>query len=305
METIQAQPGPMARSVEDLEIALQVLAADGTNSNELHVVPASLRPSRDVAVSQLRIGYWEDNGFFRYAPAVRRAVREAVAHLAAAGADVKPLVPPKISEAMYLFTAVAGADGAADCRRLTRGSTINEPLRKLLMVGVVPNLLRGPIALGLAWWGQQSQGGLLRAARPRSADDYWRLTRRVRAFGEQFMTQFAEQCDCLILPPYALPAPLHGQALDLIPAASDCLFVNLLGLPSGVVPVTTVRPGEESDRPASSERTDQFARATETGSAGLPVGVQVVSGHWREDIVLAVMRAIQAAALPTLTNSVR
>jgi fatty acid amide hydrolase len=31
----------------------------------------------------------------------------------------------------------------------------------------------------------------------------------------------------------------------------------------------------------------------EEGSAGLPVGVQVVARHWREDQVLAVMAALE------------
>jgi Asp-tRNA(Asn)/Glu-tRNA(Gln) amidotransferase A subunit family amidase len=31
----------------------------------------------------------------------------------------------------------------------------------------------------------------------------------------------------------------------------------------------------------------------ERDSAGLPIGVQVVSRHWREDIVLAVMQSLE------------
>ena len=37
----------------------------------------------------------------------------------------------------------------------------------------------------------------------------------------------------------------------------------------------------------------RLARANETGSAGLPVGVQVVAPWWREDLVLAAMAAIE------------
>jgi len=39
---------------------------------------------------------------------------------------------------------------------------------------------------------------------------------------------------------------------------------------------------------------DWFAEQVEQGSAGLPVGVQVVARHWREDITLAVMAALEA-----------
>jgi len=36
---------------------------------------------------------------------------------------------------------------------------------------------------------------------------------------------------------------------------------------------------------------ERAATRVEKGSAGLPVGVQVVTRHWREDVVLSVMAA--------------
>jgi Asp-tRNA(Asn)/Glu-tRNA(Gln) amidotransferase A subunit family amidase len=38
---------------------------------------------------------------------------------------------------------------------------------------------------------------------------------------------------------------------------------------------------------------DITAREVELGSAGLPVAVQVVARHWREDVVLAVMATLE------------
>jgi fatty acid amide hydrolase len=64
-------------------------------------------------------------------------------------------------------------------------------------------------------------------------------------------------------------------------------------MPAGVVAATRVRPGEESDRPASRDPAQRAARAAEEGSAGLPVGVQVVARHWREDVGLALMAALE------------
>jgi len=70
----------------------------------------------------------------------------------------------------------------------------------------------------------------------------------------------------------------------------------VLGWPAGVVPVTRVRAGEESDRPASSDKMDRAASETERGSAGLPIGVQIAARPWREDIVLATAKAIETRA---------
>ena len=71
------------------------------------------------------------------------------------------------------------------------------------------------------------------------------------------------------------------------------MLYNMQGLPSGVVAVSRVKAGEESDRPVTKDIVDKTAREVEHGSAGLPLGVQVAARYWREDIVLAVMAAVE------------
>jgi fatty acid amide hydrolase len=291
LEALQWQPGPLARRVDDLELLLRVLVDESSTDPE--VLPAPQRACRRD-VRGLRIAFWDDNGFFPYAPAVKRAVREAVAALAEQGAIVEELTPPKISEAMFLFTALMAADGAADAERLVRGSKVDPRVTQLLLAGRIPNRLRGLAAWFYEKSGALHKAGLIRAARSRSADEVWQLTKHLSEYRYKFLDAFAAGYDALVLPVYALPAPRHGQVLDLVPAASDTIFVNLLGVPSGCVPVTAVRAGEETARAASRELAAATARSTEAESAGLPIGVQVVSHFWREEIVLDVMRAIEA-----------
>jgi fatty acid amide hydrolase len=67
-----------------------------------------------------------------------------------------------------------------------------------------------------------------------------------------------------------------------------------VGVPSGSAAVTRVREDEQSGRNARSrDRVERAAAGTDAGSAGLPVGVQVIAKPWREDIVLALMHALQ------------
>jgi fatty acid amide hydrolase len=103
--------------------------------------------------------------------------------------------------------------------------------------------------------------------------------------------------DIVLSPPHALPALRHGasERLHVTNASACSTLYNVLGLPAGVVPVTTVQAGEESDRPASRDAVERAALETERGSAGLPVGVQVAARPWREDLVLAAMAAIERA----------
>ena len=41
---------------------------------------------------------------------------------------------------------------------------------------------------------------------------------------------------------------------------------------------------------------DRIAREAESGSAGLPIAVQVLARPWRDHVALAAMAAIEAAA---------
>jgi fatty acid amide hydrolase len=78
-------------------------------------------------------------------------------------------------------------------------------------------------------------------------------------------------------------------------AGSYSMLINLLGCPAGVVPVTRVLPDEQDGRPKSHDLALATARQVDQGSVGLPIGVQVVARHWREDVVLAVMQALESA----------
>jgi fatty acid amide hydrolase len=69
-------------------------------------------------------------------------------------------------------------------------------------------------------------------------------------------------------------------------------IANLTGMPAGVISLTKVKPGEESVRPTK-DFFDKMAANIEKGSAGLPVGVQIIGQHWNEHVVLAVMKQLE------------
>jgi fatty acid amide hydrolase len=99
--------------------------------------------------------------------------------------------------------------------------------------------------------------------------------------------------DLIICPAFALPALVHGASKDLILAGAYTALYNLLGYPTGSVPFTRVRPDEEIGRSPSKDKMEQAAFKTEVGSAGLPVGVQVVARPWQEHQALAAMRCLE------------
>ena len=144
------------------------------------------------------------------------------------------------------------------------------------------------------WFGQRLMAQLLSYMGEVSVSEYWRGIDERNRYRAAFTAALdAEQFDAILCPPCALAALTHGSGYFLLNDATYTIPYNLLGMPAGVVSVTQVRPGEESDRLASKELIERTASKVEQRSVGLPVGVQVAARHWREDIVLAVMAAIE------------
>ena len=118
----------------------------------------------------------------------------------------------------------------------------------------------------------------------------------LHTFNRKFMESLQEQqIDAIVFPPYGLPAVEHQSSGKVLDASGSCFLANLLGCPAGVVAAGRVRPGEEhADRGSKLDIAHRTASNTEKGSSGLPVGVQVIAPKWREDMVLAVMYALES-----------
>ncbi len=243
----------------------------------------------------MRIGMYTDDGYFPASPALRRAVREAADALLDRGAVVDEFSPPSVPEAQVLYYALLTADGGAWARRLLGSGKRDRRVRGLLQLASLPNAFRPALAAIAKLAGQQHLAELLPSTGRQSAGRYWALVDRRVHYRARFTAALdAGHFDAIICPPNALPAFTHGSSYDLGAASVNyTTLYNLLGMPAGVVAATRVRPGEESDRKPSRDFAERAARGVESGSAGLPVGVQVVARHWREDVALAVMGVLE------------
>ncbi len=294
---IVSQVGPMARYVDDLVVGLRVL--DG--ARDPFVVPGpELGDPFAVDPSRLRFATFTDDGEFPVAPAARRAVAEAAQCLTAAGAKEVAWQAPAFSRAFDLLFASLSADRTESFRRLLRGNRIDRRVRPLLLAGGMPAWLRGLAATALDAFGQRRLARNLRRFASGSVDDYWQTIAAIAEFRRALLRSFEEAeggpLDVVLCPAYAVPAVRHG-ATELMPMPGAYTpIANVSGFPAGVVPMTRVRPGEESDRPASRDMMERVARETEKGSAGLPIAVQVIARPWRDHVALAAMAKIEVAA---------
>ncbi len=308
MTSLQSQSGPMARSVEDLELALRIMAmafsphpgplpeGEGVGEIFTDVSPVPLGHSRDIDVSKLRIGYWDDDGVFPASAAIKRAVNEAAESMRKLGAEVVPVQPLHAAELVDCYLKIMAADGGADPRRLAAGSEVDWRVARMLWLENLSSISRGIIVAGLRTSGQPTLARLVSLAGPLSSDGERQVAWRIAQLSQEFLNWISrENFAAFLCPPHALPAPPHKFAIDLVAAASYAFLPNVLGLPAGVISLSHVREEETTGRPAARDMAHHRARQTDERSAGLPVGVQVLAAPWRDDIVLAVMGALESA----------
>lgn len=294
---IVCQVGVMARKVDDVALGLEVINGGRTPASE----PS--RPLGDlnaVNVSKLRVAYYVDDGTFPVSPAVRRAVTEAAGMLAGRGAHVVEWRPPDAQHGLDLFYSLLAADGARSYKLIIGRDKRDPRLASLLALGGASPALLAGLRLLLRLGGQRNTLAIVRNFGHRDTTHYWKLVEAQMVYEERFRAALdgddGEPLDVIVCPACSVPAFQHGASRDLSTAGAYEPLYNLLGYPAGVVPVTRVRPGEETTRKSSLDAMERAARQAEIGSAGLPIGVQVVARPWREHVALAAMRAIEEAA---------
>ena len=302
-EAIIAQPGPMARTVADLVLTMAILTAPSQKATVDLVPPVPWRDPAKVKVDGLRIAMYTDNGLFPCSPAIRRVVEEAAEALRARNAQVDAFTPPDVSEAVGLYVSILTADGGAALKHALGNDLPVQALKGTLQGATLPNALRPILSNIMEVRGQNNLAFLIRNTGRCSAEAYWKLVEARNSYRARFLESLDQgQFDAIICPPIALPAMPHASSEHLFAAiAGYAALYNLLGMPAGVIAASRVQPGEESNRKAGKDLADITAREVEQGSAGLPVGVQVVARHWREDIVLAVMATLEEHFRPLPT----
>jgi Asp-tRNA(Asn)/Glu-tRNA(Gln) amidotransferase A subunit family amidase len=294
MEAVALDPGPMARTVDDLRLMMDVLAAPGLERADPRVAPAPWPNAARVSPEGLRVGVFEDDGYWPASPALRRAVREAATALGDRGADVVEFEVPEPEKATELYFSFLGADAVAWTRPILKGNPVDRRIRMLTSTARLPDPVKPVLARLLGAAGQRRLAGGIGTGRHRSAGEYWRLiAERNRWRGAFVAAMDAAGIDAIVCPPHTVAAHRHGATYLLYDTPSYLMRFNVLGMPAGVVAATRVLPGEESDRPRTRDAVERAVRSNEQGTADLPVGVQVAARHWREDVVLAVMGALE------------
>jgi amidase len=263
-------PGPLARSVADLRLALSIIA--GPDERMWEVPPAPLTPVPNRRLRELRIAWTDDFGI-PVSSEIRSALADLAKELVRAGCHVERCSPPEFDFA-HTLEVYGEIKQAAFSVRAT-------PLN-------LPHFFWRAVS-GLVPASNPTGRGLLRGAGANLQQYARALSQRDVLIAR--MEQFLSGWDAWLCPVAALPAYPHlltrnpieqlratvevdGSKMPYILATSmfTGLF-NLTGNPVVVLPMAHTREG-------------------------LPMGVQVVGKRWQDMAVLAVAEQLAQVSGP-------
>lgn len=201
-----------------------------------------------------------------------------------------------------LYLSILSADGNwYNHMKALEGEDLYESYKKTRQYTDLPTWLKKPSQYVLKLMGEyrkahavgtMTSGGM-------NVRDYWECIADMNEYMQGVTQEWKDlRLDGIIMPTTGLVATPHGMASDLIFHLSYTFYANILHVPAGTVPVTTVRKGEDNYDLANipENQRDSVARLAHSammGSAGMPVGVQVVTGMWKDELCTYIMRCIE------------
>ena len=262
--------GAFARTAEDVALLFSAMAGhdprDAT-SMDLPVPSIDLQGAADLR--GLRVGVPKEYFIAGIQPEVESTVRQAIAKLEELGAEVRPVSLPHTEYALPVYYLIAPAEASANLARYD----------------------------GVRF-------------SPRKSDEaLWPMFFKTRGVG--FGSEVKRR---IMLGTYALSAgyydAYYGQAQKvrtLIKRDFEQAFANVDAIAAPIAPSTAFKLGEHTDDPLAMYLEDVFTLPANLAgvpglafpagfdSRGLPVGMQLMGPHFREDILFRMAHAYQQA----------
>ncbi|XP_062995453.1 vitamin D3 hydroxylase-associated protein-like [Elgaria multicarinata webbii] len=298
MKSVTGTIGPMARDVESLALCMKAVLCDELFCLDPSVPPMPFKEEIYTSSNPLRIGYYEDDGYFEPTPSMRRAVRETKNLLQTAGHMLIPFVPPRFNYVVdELFTRGLFSDGAANLLDKFKGDIVDPYLKSQINCYSLPTLLKRILAFILKPLYPRIARDLNALCGVGSAKNLWKHHVAVETYQREFLAEWRKLKLDVVLCPVLGPAFNEGYPGKLFAATSYTNLYNVLNFPAGIVPVTTVTQADEEElkhyRGHYGDPWDKRLKEAVKDAVGLPVAVQCVALSWQEELCLRLMKEVE------------
>eukprot|EP01084_Bolivina_argentea_P126422 223851_1 len=303
--SIVSSTGPMAAHMDDIIRFLRMMWSS-KNMYELdcYMAPIPFRENIFNSKRKLKIGYWFDDGWFTSAKCVKRAINEVVCVLKQE--YEYELIPLKFdlgSEVIKLYFQYMGAEGKMkdymydlqDTEELFHG------FKRLRFVQQIPVFFKKYIINPILYYIGEYRTYDLSHFIPGtglSVTKYKKVTMEIMKFKYEFYDKYFngnDKIDCIIAPTNFYPAPKHNFSTNFTPTLTSTFLQNILDCSAGNYgPVAFVNKKEchylLNDLPKyQQDRVSKMLHGYMKSSYGLPIGVQIFSKPFDDEIVLRVM----------------
>jgi len=262
--------GVLGRSVEDIAPLFTLMAgADARDATTIEIPVPDIRLKGQIDFSRLRVGVPKEYFISGIQAEVEAKVREAIATLEGLGAEAREISLPHTKYALPVYYLIATAEASANLARYD-------------------GVRYGPRIPAEEMW------------------DVFRLTR-----GSKFGPEVKRR---IMLGTYALSAgyydAYYGQAQKvrtLIKNDFERAFESVDIIAAPVAPTTAFKIGEHTEDPLSMYLEDVFTLPANLAGVpgmtfpvgfdekGLPIGMQLMGPHFREEILFEIAHAYQQA----------
>ncbi|EGG01371.1 uncharacterized protein MELLADRAFT_50128 [Melampsora larici-populina 98AG31] len=257
---ISSVVGPMARCVDDLILAMEVMIDTPEDlKRKLDLIPLQFRSDRllryqsletptsdsESSPRKLKLGFFVDDKLIKASPPCQRAVLETVERLRDRGHECVPINVDRIDvfQALELFVALSSADGYHTMLSKL-GPDPCEPAMFLTTLGPrLPSFVRFVLVTFCRYvLGQTEIARLVNASRIKSAKEMqeWRVMKK--AYEEKVRKYLweDEKLDGVLCPTQAYPAVPIGSTWNKAMLAVSTLLWNVVDSTVGQMPITKV-----------------------------------------------------------------
>ncbi|OAA77156.1 Amidase [Akanthomyces lecanii RCEF 1005] len=275
-ESITAVSGPIARSVQDLELFMQVtLDTKPWLRDPLLALPWQSQTKR-LETKKLTVGVMLWDEVVTPHPYITRVLRATAQKLKEAGHEVFDFAPYDHKRAWDdILLPLYFTDGGLDIKQTLAAG--NEP-----MLPSAERLISDPIV------------------KRRSVNEVWKLHVDRDVYRSEYLSKWAATAeasksgmpmDVLLCP----AAPLQGTPHDVKPWWGYCSQWNLLDYPSGVLPAGTVLRDDayaEGYQPVNDLDRENIELYDNSVYLGMPVAIQVVALTHQDEALMGAMAVI-------------